>query len=35
MAEKRRMDFCVECRKDTEYVLQKKTITKTDRKSVV
>ena len=31
MAEKRRMDFCVECRKDTEYVLQKKTITKTIR----
>lgn len=30
MAEKR-MDFCVECRKDTEYILQKKTITKTIR----
>ncbi|MDE7067536.1 MAG: DUF4065 domain-containing protein, partial [Schaedlerella arabinosiphila] len=31
MAEKRRMDFCVECRKDTEYILQRKTITKTIR----
>ena len=31
MAEKRRMDVCVECRKDTDYVLQKKTITKTIR----
>lgn len=31
MAENRRMDFCLECRKDTEYVLQKKTITKTIR----
>lgn len=28
MAEKRRMDFCVECRKETEYVLQKKNISK-------
>lgn len=29
MAEKKRMDFCVECRKDTEYILEKKTIIKT------
>jgi uncharacterized phage-associated protein len=28
MAEKSRMDFCIECRKDTEYVLQKKNIVK-------
>lgn len=28
MAENRRIDFCIECRKDTEYVLQKKNITK-------
>ena len=29
MATKERMDFCINCRKDTKYVLQKKTITKT------
>lgn len=29
MAEKERMDFCIGCRKDTEYVLQKKNIVKT------
>lgn len=29
MAEKRRMDFCIACRKDTEYFLQKKNIKKT------
>ncbi|MCI9074306.1 MAG: DUF4065 domain-containing protein [Dorea sp.] len=28
MEEKRRMDFCTECRKDTEYILQKKNISK-------
>lgn len=28
MAERRRMDFCIECRKDTAYTLQKKTIAK-------
>lgn len=28
MAEKKRTDFCVECRKNTEYMLQKKIITK-------
>lgn len=26
MAEKRRRDFCIECRKETEYLLQKKEI---------
>lgn len=29
MAEKGRKDFCIECRKDTEYILKKKNITKT------
>lgn len=29
MEEKRRMDFCIECRKNTEYILQKKNISKT------
>jgi uncharacterized phage-associated protein len=29
MKKKGRMDFCIECRKDTEYVLQKKNLTKT------
>lgn len=28
MAEKRRMDFCIECRRETEYFLQKKNIVK-------
>lgn len=28
MAERGRKDFCIACRKDTEYILQKKTITK-------
>lgn len=31
MSEKRRKDFCIECRKETEYVLQKKNIRKTVR----
>lgn len=31
MAEKRRRDFCIECRKETEYVLQKKNIRKVVR----
>lgn len=31
MAEKRRRDFCIECRKETEYFLQKKDIIKTIR----
>lgn len=31
MAKKGRMDFCVECRKDTEYVFQKKCIMQTIR----
>ena len=29
MTGRERMDFCTECRKDTEYILKKKTITKT------
>ncbi len=29
MAKKERLDFCIECRRDTEYVLQKKNIVKT------
>ena len=28
MTEKRRRDFCIECRKETEYLLQKKNIVK-------
>ena len=31
MTEKRRMDFCIECRKNTEYLLQKKKIVKSIR----
>lgn len=31
MAEKGRRDFCIECRKETEYLLQKKDIVKTIR----
>ena len=29
MSEKVRKDFCIECRKDTEYILQKRDIVKT------
>ena len=29
MKEKERRDFCIECRKETEYLLQKKDIVKT------
>ena len=31
MAERKRMDFCIECRKETEYMLQKRRIVKTIR----
>ena len=31
MTEKKRRDFCIECRKETEYFLQKKNITKNIR----
>lgn len=31
MTEKRRIDFCIECRKETEYILQKKNIVKNIR----
>ena len=31
MTEKRRRDFCIECRKETEYLLQKKDIVKNIR----
>ena len=31
MKEKGRRDFCIECRKETEYLLQKKAIVKTIR----
>ena len=31
MAEKERRDFCIQCRKDTQYVLQKREIVKVIR----
>lgn len=31
MAEKRRRDFCIECRKETEYLLQKRDIVRNIR----
>ena len=31
MAERRRRDFCIECRKETEYLLQKRDIVKNIR----
>lgn len=34
MTGREKMDFCTECRKDTEYVLKKKTITKTIKDTV-
>ncbi len=34
MTEKERKDFCTECRRETEYVLQKKNIVKTIKDKV-
>ena len=33
MAEKRRIDFCTVCRKETEYTLQKRNIKKKEKTS--